>query len=101
GDVDTPDTTKSLPPVLVSVTDSELLVVPISWSPKSSDDGETVAWGLPGLGVPPFVIAHPPAKRAAARRAIAAPTPWNRLPVLHQPGFERESSLLARVIFRA
>lgn len=55
---DTPETTKSPPPVLVRVTDCGLLVVPISWLPKSREDGETEAWGELPLGrlVPPFIV---------------------------------------------
>src|SRR5216684_6978099 len=52
GEGDTAETTRSVPPVLLSVTESGLLVVPMSCVPKSSVDGESVACaGLLEFGV--------------------------------------------------
>jgi hypothetical protein len=47
-----------------------LLVVPISWSPKSIEDGESVAWGVEGAPALPFIAQ--PAPRAMAERAVVA-----------------------------
>src|SRR5262249_51352080 len=39
------ESTRSLLPVLATLTGSEVLVVPMSWSPKSREEGETAACG--------------------------------------------------------